>query len=194
MKKVLIIEDNPDELELFEEILKDQYQVTTAGDGEEGLQKISPETDLVLLDRMMPGIDGGEVLKKIRKNKNPEISQTPVILLTALDPDLDIIEMEFNDYINKPISPKNLRKKIKETISISEYDTQIDQYYSTINKIEKLRENLDEDILRKNKEYQELKRKKQKQQKKVDKSLQKLMKDLPPEKTEEFHEILEKLL
>ncbi|WGI16726.1 response regulator [Methanonatronarchaeum sp. AMET-Sl] len=194
MKKVLIIEDNPDELELFEEILKQQYEVTTAGDGEKGLEKMSPEIDLVLLDRMMPGLDGGQVLKKIRQNKNPEISNTPVILLTALDAGLDIIEMDFNDYINKPISPKNLRKKVKETISLSEYDTQIDRYFSTINKIETLKESLDEDILRNNQEYQQLKQKREKHRKEVDKALNKLMKDLPPEKTEEFHEILEKLL
>ncbi|RZN62078.1 response regulator transcription factor [Methanonatronarchaeum sp. AMET6-2] len=194
MKKVLIIEDNLDELELFQEILKDEFKVSTAGDGEKGLEKMNEDIDIVLLDRMMPGMDGGEVLREIRENQNPEISQTPVILLTALDADLDIIDMEFNDYINKPVSPKQLRKKVRETISISEYDKQIDRYYSIINKIETLKESLDEDVLNQNKEYQKLKQKKEKRRKEVDDSLQKLMQNIPPEKTEEFHEILEKLL
>ncbi len=69
----------------------------------------------------MPGLSGDQVLKRIRKADKKDIQGIPTIMLTALDADLDIINMEFNDYLNKPVSPEELRQKIKETLSINNY-------------------------------------------------------------------------
>lgn len=91
-KKLLIVEDEQDIRELYSEILRDEgYEVTEAWDGEVGLKTaLSGKFDIILLDVMLPKVDGLKILKEIKKK--PELSKIPIILLTNLGADAVIKE------------------------------------------------------------------------------------------------------
>ena len=91
-KKVLIVEDEQDIRELYAEILREAaYEVTEAWDGEVGLKSaLSGKFDMILLDIMLPKVDGLHILKEIKKK--PELSKIPIILLTNLGADAVIKE------------------------------------------------------------------------------------------------------
>ena len=106
--RILGVDDTPDNLFLMSALLTDEYQVTTAETGEQALEIARSEEapELILLDIMMPGMDGYEVLRRLRKD--PPTAGVPVIFLTALS---SIEEEQYGldlgavDYITKPISP-----------------------------------------------------------------------------------------
>jgi two-component system alkaline phosphatase synthesis response regulator PhoP len=108
--KILLADDEKDIIEFLKYNLEiEGFEVITAYDGEEALSKISQKPDLILLDIMMPKVDGFEVCNRIRQI--PGFEKTPVIFLTAKSGELDEIhglELGANDYIKKPISPKKL--------------------------------------------------------------------------------------
>jgi two-component system phosphate regulon response regulator PhoB len=114
--KILVVEDNPDILELVAYNLEAQgYEVTRAMTGENGLSqaaRVGP--DLVILDVMLPGINGLDVCRKLKQNETTR--SLPVILLTAKSEDADIIsglELGADDYITKPFSPKVLIARVR---------------------------------------------------------------------------------
>jgi DNA-binding response OmpR family regulator len=96
MAKILVVEDDQFLRELYDELLKEEgYDIDLAADGEEGLNKMSTGGyDLVLLDIMLPKIDGLEILRRL-KDKHPEKPNGPVVLLTNLGQD-SIIKEGFN--------------------------------------------------------------------------------------------------
>jgi two-component system alkaline phosphatase synthesis response regulator PhoP len=115
-KKILIIEDEKDILELLQLYLKrDGYDVHIAKDGEAGLRKASRERyDLILLDLMLPQVDGLEICRNLRSH--PQTSQVPIIMITAKTEESDRIvglEMGADDYITKPFSPREVLARIK---------------------------------------------------------------------------------
>lgn len=112
MKRILVIEDEPDIQEVLRNYLQASgYAVLVAGDGEEGLAVFQKEAvDLVLLDVMLPNVDGFTVLKRIRKS-----SETPVILVTARDSVEDQVRgfgLLADDYIPKPFDMPVLLCKV----------------------------------------------------------------------------------
>ena len=115
---ILIVDDENDIIDLLSYNLKtNNYNVETACDGSEALLKINNNIDLILLDVMMPKIDGIEVCKSIKKN--PSTKNIPVILLTAKSTSQDEYEgliSGADDYIKKPISIKNLLLRIKNIL------------------------------------------------------------------------------
>ena len=114
--KILVVEDNPDILELVAYNLEAQgYEVIRAMTGENGLsQAVRAEPDLVILDVMLPGINGLDVCRKLKQQEATRA--LPVILLTAKSEDTDIIsglELGADDYITKPFSPKVLIARVR---------------------------------------------------------------------------------
>jgi len=114
--KILVVEDNPDILELVAYNLEAQgYEVVRAMTGENGLsQAARAEPDLVILDVMLPGINGLDVCRKLKQQEATRF--LPVILLTAKSEDTDIIsglELGADDYITKPFSPKVLIARVR---------------------------------------------------------------------------------
>ena len=108
-KNILIVEDEKDIQELIRyNLSKEGYQVTSADSGEEGLQAVqSLHPDLVILDLMLPGMDGMEVCRQMKKN--PATADIPIIMLTAKGDESDIVaglEMGADDYVTKPFSLK----------------------------------------------------------------------------------------
>lgn len=118
--RILVVDDEPHIRRVLSAILGGQgYDVRTARDGMEGLEELSVESvDLVILDLMMPGADGLEILSKIRSD--PLRSETPVIILTAKGQDADrdaAMAGGANDFMTKPFSPKKLIARIHEIIA-----------------------------------------------------------------------------
>lgn len=122
-KLILAIDDEKDILRLLQYNLeREGYQVLCAKTGEEGLEAArSKRPDLILLDLMLPGIDGLEVCKVLRSNK--ETRQIPVLMLTAKTSEIDQIvglELGASDYITKPFSVKVLLARVKNVFRSKE--------------------------------------------------------------------------
>ncbi len=117
MKRVLIIEDETAIAELEKDYLElSDFEVIIAADGVEGLDRAMKEDyDLVILDLMLPGMDGFEICKRIREEKN-----TPILMVSAKRDDIDKIRglsLGADDYITKPFSPSELVARVKAHIA-----------------------------------------------------------------------------
>ncbi|WP_066194420.1 MULTISPECIES: response regulator transcription factor [Gracilibacillus] len=110
-KKILVVEDNNEINQMLRELLSNHYQVVGAYSGTEGLLLLQKEApDLVLLDIMLPGKDGAQVLQEIRK-----VSQVPIIMITALGEKRLVTEYLLNganDYITKPFDDDELLARV----------------------------------------------------------------------------------
>lgn len=122
-KKIVIVEDEPDILEVLSYNLKREgFEVTTALDGTTGLglvEKLAP--DLVLLDLMLPGIDGLEICRQIKGNK--KLAHISVIMVSAKGEESDVVlglGIGADDYIAKPFSPRELIARVKAVIRRSQ--------------------------------------------------------------------------
>jgi two-component system alkaline phosphatase synthesis response regulator PhoP len=124
-KKILIVDDDPDLVEAVSMILESKnYDVAAAYGGIEGLQKARTENpDLIVLDVMMPDKDGYAVCKELKAD--PALSKIPVLLLTAVVSKISTtrytqqmgMETEADDYIDKPVEPEVLVKRIEALLS-----------------------------------------------------------------------------
>ncbi len=117
MKRVLIVEDETAIAELEKDYLElSDFEVAIAADGVEGLDRAMKEDyDLVILDLMLPGMDGFEICKSIREEKN-----TPILMVSAKRDDIDKIRglsLGADDYITKPFSPSELVARVKAHIA-----------------------------------------------------------------------------
>ena len=115
-ENILVVEDDSDILELIRyNLLKERYRVETAMSGENALQSAATNVfDLCLLDIMLPGLDGLEVCRLMKKD--PRIAQIPIVMITAKGEEADIVtglEMGAEDYIIKPFSPKVLVARVR---------------------------------------------------------------------------------
>ncbi len=113
-QKVLVVDDEQSIVTLLQYNLQQSgFEVVTAYDGEEGLEKIfSEKPDIVVLDLMLPKMDGVEVCKSVRNEKN----QVPILMLTAKDDEFDKVlglELGADDYMTKPFSPREVIARIK---------------------------------------------------------------------------------
>ncbi len=115
-RKILIIEDEKPLAEALAYSLgREGYLVDISGDGETGLRRaLEEDFDLILLDLMLPGLDGLEVCRELRKEKD-----TPIIVITARDSDVDKVvglELGADDYITKPFNPRELLARVKAVL------------------------------------------------------------------------------
>jgi DNA-binding response OmpR family regulator len=127
---VLIVEDEPDVAETYRLCLEGRYDVRVAHDGDEGLALLDDEVDVVLLDRMMPGLSGDEMLERTRQ----EGIGCRVAMVTAVEPDFDILEMGFDAYLSKPVEGRTLRETVDNLLERSEYDSLLQEYYALVEK------------------------------------------------------------
>lgn len=118
MQKILLVDDEKDIVEFLQYNLKQEgFDVITAYDGIETLSRLKENPDLIILDIMMPGMDGFEVCRRIREVIG--FAHTPIIFLTAKSGELDEIkglELGASDYIQKPISPRKLIARVKANL------------------------------------------------------------------------------
>ncbi len=118
--KILVVEDEQPIRKLIDLNLRlENHEVVTAADGLEALQQIEEgRPDLIILDIMLPGLDGWEVLKHLRQT--PHLQDVPVVVLTALVQDADIIrgwQLGADEYITKPFSPVALVKTVQMVLN-----------------------------------------------------------------------------
>jgi two-component system phosphate regulon response regulator PhoB len=117
--KILVVDDEEDILELVRYNLdREGYGVACALSGEEALKTVESESiDLIILDLMLPGIDGLEVTRRLKRN--PDAKDTPIIMLSAKGEEADIVtglELGADDYVTKPFSPRILAARVKAVI------------------------------------------------------------------------------
>lgn len=128
-KTILIVDDTPLNIELLTEMLKDEYFVDAASSGEEALARIENILpDLILLDIMMPVMDGYEVCRRIKSN--PHTSKIPVIFISALsDPGDEALGLELgaDDYITKPIRQAIVLARIKTQLKLANYNSELEK-------------------------------------------------------------------
>ena len=113
MSKILIVEDEETIADLEKDYLElSGFEVEVANDGDSGLEKaLQEEYDLLILDLMLPGVDGFEICRKVRDEKN-----TPIIMVSAKKDDIDKIRglgLGADDYMTKPFSPSELVARVK---------------------------------------------------------------------------------
>ena len=124
-EKILVVDDEEDILELVRyNLFKNGYQVTCVSSGELAMQKLKEETPhMILLDLMLPGVDGLDVCRSLRSN--PATMNIPIIMITAKGEDADIVpglELGADDYLTKPCSPRVLLARIRAILRRNKQD------------------------------------------------------------------------
>lgn len=150
--KVMVVDDEPNVTDTYSIWLEENYRVLSAYGGEEALEKLSDDVDVVLLDRRMPRVTGDDVLEEILgMDVNPK-----VIMVTAVKPDFDIIGMGCDDYLVKPISKNELFDTIDNVMRLGEYSDELRDYYTLVSKKTALESEKTMGDLEDSEEYQEL--------------------------------------
>jgi PleD family two-component response regulator len=143
---ILVVDDTPDNLHLLSQLFKDEYKVKIAHNGEKALAICQTDTppDLVLLDIMMPGMDGFEVAQKLRGH--PSSEHIPVIFVTAMTDDaarLKGMELGAVDFVTKPIDPDGLKVRVKNFMRYVELHRQLQADYDGMMTAERLKEDVE---------------------------------------------------
>ncbi|MFB6178795.1 MAG: response regulator transcription factor [Halorientalis sp.] len=151
---VLVVDDEPDVAEAYALKLRNQYETELAFGGEEALEKADAHVAAVLLDRRMPDIHGDDVLVEFR-NRGYEF---PVIMVTAVDPDLNILEMDFDDYLCKPVDKDTLLSTLDQHIDTPGSDPRLDEFFQLLSKLSVLEAERTPSELEGDEEFNRLKR------------------------------------
>jgi DNA-binding response OmpR family regulator len=133
---VLIVDDDRDVVRTYRRYLEDEYSIRVAYDGSGAIGQLDEVVDVVLLDRLIPGTSGSEVLDRIRERD----LGVRVAMVTAVDPDFDILEMGCDDYVTKPTSYDELHSTVEELLSLNRHAAQVREYHSLLAKREALRD------------------------------------------------------
>lgn len=131
---VLAVDDEPSVLEVIEGYLADVATVHTARCGEAALNRVDETVDIVLLDRLMPDMHGDEVLDAVRDRE----LDCGVIMVSAVQPDVDIATLQYNEYLVKPISRDELNGAVQRVLALSDRDIQVQEYFALADKIHAL--------------------------------------------------------
>ena len=149
---VLVVEDEADLADLYAAWLGEEYDVRTAYGGQEAMDQLSPDVDVILLDRRMPGMSGDEVLVAVRE----EGVDARVAMVTAVEPDFDIVEMGFDDYLVKPVTRESLTETVEGLLQRSRYDEGVQELYAVASKKAVLEAEKGQAALQDSEEYAEL--------------------------------------
>ncbi len=138
-KQILVVEDEEDILELVSFNLKKQgYQVRGVTSGEEALQEVRRKIpSLIILDLMLPGVDGFDVCKSLKNN--PRTKAVPIVMLTARSEEADIViglELGADDYLTKPFSPRELIARVRAILRRSKTDISDQEILQKVHDIE----------------------------------------------------------
>lgn len=128
--RVLVVDDEEAVADLYGAWLAPEYDVHTAYEGGRALELVDGNIDVMFLDRQMPGRSGDEVLDVL----NDRDLDCRVVMVTAVDPGFDIVEMPFDDYLIKPVTREDLTESLEEMITRDAYDDQMQEYFALVSK------------------------------------------------------------
>jgi len=149
---ILVVDDETDIADLYSTWLSMDHDVRTAYGGEEALEKVDETVDIVFLDRQMPDYSGDEVLEIIRERE----IDCRVVMVTAVDPDFDIVSMDFDDYLTKPVMHDDLSESVASMRERDSYNDTLQEYYALTSKKATLEAEKTPSELQNNEEYQEM--------------------------------------
>ncbi|ESP89515.1 HalX domain-containing protein [Candidatus Halobonum tyrrellensis] len=152
IRRVLIVEDEPEVAALYEGYLADQYDVEVVNTGEDALDALDAETDAVLLDRRLPDMAGSEVLTAIRDRG----FDCRVAMVTAVEPDVDIVEMGFDLYLVKPATRDDIHTAVERLGTRANYDEKLRRTAALVTKRALLEAERPRSELRESSEYDAL--------------------------------------
>ncbi|WP_323675824.1 response regulator [Halorubellus sp. PRR65] len=127
---VLVVDDEPNVAEAYDLFLPDEYETRIATGGEEALDRMDEDVDVVLLDRRMPDLTGDEVLERVREAGY----DARVAMVTAVDPTLDVLAFGFDDYLVKPVDRDDVRGTVEDLLAIGEYTDAVREYFTLAKK------------------------------------------------------------
>ncbi|MFC7135866.1 response regulator [Halobaculum litoreum] len=127
---MLIVEDEPEVADLYRGYLAGEYDVTVANTGEEALDLVDETTDAVLLDRRLPDTSGADILAEIRDRD----LDCRVAMVTAVEPDVDIVEMGFDLYLVKPATRDDIQSAVERLGTRAQYDDTLQRTASLVTK------------------------------------------------------------
>lgn len=140
-RTVLIVDDEAGMVELFSAYLESSCETRTATNGMEALELVDDTIDVAILDRRMPGTSGDEILEELRARGY----RLPVAMLTAVQADVDIIEMPFDAYLTKPVSRDELLDVVEVLVQRQDYDETGREFFRLAAKKRSLEANPDVD-------------------------------------------------
>jgi CheY-like chemotaxis protein len=149
---VLAVDDDEKLLETYRMWLDADYDLRLAAGGEEALEMLDDDVQVVLLDRLMPGLSGDEVLDRIRESG----FACRVAMVTAVEPDFDIAEMPFDAYVPKALDRETVVRTVERLVARDEYDDVLREHYAVAEKLSTIEGQKSDAELAKNQPYQEL--------------------------------------
>jgi CheY-like chemotaxis protein len=149
---VLAVDDNEKMLETYDIWLGSEYDLRTAASGDAALERLDEDVDVVLLDRLMPGLSGSDVLERIREREY----DCRVAMVTAVEPDFDIADMPFDTYLTKALERDGVRETVEQLLARAEYDDVLREHYAVAEKLARLEDRKTESELAENERYQDL--------------------------------------
>lgn len=149
---ILVVDDETDIADLYTTWLEMDHDVRTAYGGGEALEKVDETVDIVFLDRQMPDHSGDEVLEGIHERD----LDCRVVMVTAVDPDFDIVSMDFDDYLTKPVMREDLNETVESMLERDEYSETLQEYFALTSKKATLEAQKTPSELQESAEYQEL--------------------------------------
>jgi DNA-binding response OmpR family regulator len=151
---VLVVDDEPDVADVYALRLRGRFDTRTAYGGREALEAVDDEVDVVLLDRRMPVVSGDEVLETIRDRE----VDPAVVMVTAVTPDLTVLDMPFDDYLCKPIDRESLVETVEKQLETAAHDEVLDEFFRLASKLILLDQERSRTELADSEEFQRVKR------------------------------------
>jgi DNA-binding response OmpR family regulator len=127
---VLIVDDEGVVADVYARLLGEDYDCRVAYSAEAAIEAYGPEIDVVLLDRRMPDTSGDDLLATLREMD----AESRIAMVTAVQPDFDVLDMGFDDYLVKPVSPDELSGTVAKLLELSAYSAEVRRYYSLATK------------------------------------------------------------
>lgn len=152
--RVLIVDDEPEVAQMFATQLEARFETAVATSGREALGRIDEGFDVVLLDRRIPDLSGDEVLRELRDQG----FDAYVVMVTAVDPDLSILELDFDDYLTKPVDEETLTDAVERMLERRQHDRQLRRLLRISSKLSTLESKMELEQLQDSEEYQSLSR------------------------------------
>jgi len=127
---ILVVEDEPELANLYSGWLAEKYPVRVAKDGPEALEQFDDDVEVVLLDRELPGMNGKAVLSMLRDRG----ANCQVAMVTAVEPEMDVVEMGFDAYVTKPVREDELFELVDHLLHRRVYDENVRRLFAAISK------------------------------------------------------------